>query len=61
VSLKDPFDLSVVLMQNAYKTMSLFADASRRMTFHCISLQIKLLTNTKFAAVMVFKTTVDGL
>jgi len=54
-------DVSVVLLQNAYEMTSPFADASRCVTFCRASLQIKPPTGTKFAAVMVFITTVDGL
>jgi len=61
VSFEGVSGASVVLLQNAYKIISPFADASCCMTFCYASLQIKLPTNTKFAAVMVFKTTVDGL
>jgi len=61
VSFEGESDVSVVLLQNAYEMTSPFADASRCVTFHHASLQIKPPTSTKFAAVMVFKTTVDGL
>jgi len=61
VSFEGVPDVSVVLLQNAYKMTSPFADASCCMTFCYASLQIKPPTSTKFAAVMVFRTTVDGL
>jgi len=61
VSFKGVSGVSVFLLQNAYEMTSPFADASRCMTFHHTSLQIKQPTSTKFAAVIMFKTTVDGL
>jgi len=61
VSFEGLSDVSVFLQQNAYEMTSPFADASCCMTFHHTSLQIKPPTSKKFAAVMMFKTTVDGL
>jgi len=54
-------DVSVVLLQNAYEMTSPFTDASHCVTFCRASLHIKPPTGTKFAAVMVFRTTVDCL
>jgi len=61
VSFEGVSHVSVVLLQNTYKMTSPFTDASCCMTFGYASLQIKPPTSTKFAAVMVFKTTMDGL
>ena len=61
VSFEGLSDVSVFLLQNAYEMTSPFADAPYCVTFCYASLQIKPPTSTKFAAVMMFRMTVDGL
>jgi len=61
VSFEGLSDASVVLLQNTYEMTLPFAGASRCVTFCRALLHIKLPTSTKFAVVMVFKMTVDGL
>jgi len=61
VSFEGLSDVSVVLLQNTYGMMSPFTDVLRHVTLRSASLHITPPTNTKFAAVMVFRTTVDNL